>query len=313
MKQFILAIIILPWILIACDSKSKSTNHLAEVTIEELPKNESANKAKDNTASEAPAVVEDEADFLATTDAKQKETVANNPQLQPETPVNIDWDKKIIKTANVKLEVKSYENYSLKVRNTIKKYGGYIAKEDNFNTEEKAEAVMSIRVPVQFFEPLINELPADDAKQLERNVNTEEVTGQIIDTKARLETRKVTRSKYLEFLKQSNKVEDILKVQSEINDIQEDIESAEGRLSQLSNEARYSTVNLTFYEPKAGYNPNDEPGYGSRVSHAFANGGKWFADLFVGLISIWPLWLFGVLVYFIIKRWRKPSLVTIKK
>ncbi|MCH5597587.1 DUF4349 domain-containing protein [Niabella ginsengisoli] len=290
MRRLIFAIAILPWILIAC-----STNKSEDAVVNDVTLNEPSSGKLEEVAT------------IAMEDTTGADISA--PQ-EMQNPVAVDWDKKIIKTANVTLEVKKHDNYSSFIRNAVKKYGAYISKENSDATDYKRQTVMSIKVPVLQFESLVNELKTEDANQLERNITSEDVTGGIIDTKARLETRKATRSKYLEFLKQSNKVEDVLKVQQEINDIQEDIESAESRLAQLSGEARYSTINLTYFEPLAGYNAdNDKPGFGTRLITAFADGGKFFADIFIGLLTIWPLWLVLSVFLYIVKRYRRNRAV----
>jgi hypothetical protein len=40
---------------------------------------------------------------------------------------NPDWDKKIIKTATLKLEVKDFKSYNDNVHKTVKQFGSYIA------------------------------------------------------------------------------------------------------------------------------------------------------------------------------------------
>lgn len=223
-------------------------------------------------------------------------------------PTTTDWDKKIIKTASLRLEVKDFNSYSDKVRKTVKQFGGYIAQEEQNLSDEKTETVMSIKVPVAQFEDMMNELPNADAKVTERKITSEDVTGQVIDTKSRLEAKKQMRLKYLDFLKQSKNMEEVLQVQGEINSIQEEIESAAGRINYLTNQSAYSTVNLTFYQPLAGYKPADEkPGFGSRIAASFKNGASWLAELLIGLVALWPLIVSIFAVWFLWKRF-KPSI-----
>ncbi|HMU72839.1 MAG TPA: DUF4349 domain-containing protein, partial [Ferruginibacter sp.] len=158
-------------------------------------------------------------------------------------------------------------------------------------------------VPVDQFENMINQLPGEEDKVLERKISTEDVTGDIVDTKARLEARKQMRAKYLELLKQSKNMEDALSVQNSVNGVQEEIESAAGRVQALSHQALFSTINLTFFQPAAGYSaPDTNPGFLTRIGQAFKTGGTWLADLFVGLISVWPL-LFVIGLLYI--GWKK--------
>ncbi|MEO6719405.1 MAG: DUF4349 domain-containing protein [Ferruginibacter sp.] len=224
-------------------------------------------------------------------------------RLSPQPAPHIDWDKKIIKTGTLRVEVKDFKKYSESIHAVTRKFGGYIAQEQQNLTEEKSEAILSIKVPVEQFETIMNELPASDSKVLERKITSEDVTGAVIDTRSRLEAKKQVRLKYIDFLKASKNMEDVLKVQSEINDLQEEIEAASGRVDYLSHEAAYSTINLSFYQPIIGFVPTPDvtPSFSTRVSNAFKSGADFVADLFVALISIWPLWLITIGGIFIFK------------
>ena len=224
-----------------------------------------------------------------------------------------DWDKKIIKNGNLKVEVKDFKSFSEKVHQTVKQFGGYIAQEEQSLTNEKAENVITIKVPVPQFEDMLNQLPGTDNKVLERKITSEDVTGEVVDTRSRLEAKKQVRQKYLEFLKESRNTEEVLKVQNEINSIQEEIESAASRIGYLSNQAAYSTIHLTYFQPAAGYQPADEnPGLGTRTANAFRSGASWFAELFIALLSIWPL-LLAVSVVFVIWKRMRAGKVAVQK
>jgi len=290
MKRLFFAIAILPWIFIACNSASHK-----EASVSEMAMNNSAGVKAEDAVSD-------------------KVTDADNSNIPGEAPATVDWDKKIIKTANVTLEVKNNGAYADYARALVKKYGGYIFKEENSAADDKQETSMVIKVPVLQFETLVNELVTKDVKQLQRSISSEDVTGSIIDINARLATRKATRDKYLEFLQKAGKVEDVLKVQQEINNIQEDIESAEARLAQLSGEAKYSTVNLTYFEPGGGYSHyGGKAGLGSRMITALKNGGEIFTEIFIGLLTIWPLWIGAGLLIFLIKKFKGKNIPGIKK
>jgi len=238
------------------------------------------------------------------------------PPASPQSPVvaNIDWDKKIIKTATVKYEVKNFDQFNKDMRDKVRKFGGYVAQEDNYQYEDRKEISLIIKVPVAQFESMMNDMQGKDAKQIERTIKTEDVTGEVIDTKSRLEAKKQMRLKYLEFLKQSKNMEEVLKVQEEINGIQEEIESAEGRVQYLTKQAAYSTINLTFYQPVEGFKApsNDDNSFWNKTGEAFSRGGEMIKGLLLAIISIWPLILVGVAGIFIWRRRRQVQAVSVK-
>lgn len=207
--------------------------------------------------------------------------------LQTASIRNPDWDKKIIKTATMRLEIKDFKKYNDYVHGTVKNFGAYIAQEEQNLSNERSETVISIKVPVMQFEAMMNQLPGDSAKVLERKISSEDVTGEVVDTKSRLEAKKQMRLKYLEFLKQSKNMEEVLQVQGEINNIQEQIESAASRIGFLSHQSLYSTINLSFYQPTGNYEPDETaPSFFTRISNAFKAGASWVGDLLIGLISL---------------------------
>lgn len=218
-------------------------------------------------------------------------------------PSATDWDKKVIKTGTLKLQVKDHKRFSETVYSSIKQFGGYTAAEEQLMHEGVIETTVAIKVPAAHFESLINQLSGPETKVMERKISTDDVTTQVVDTKARLEAKKQMRLKYLDFLQQSKNMAEVLQVQQEINGIQEEIEAASGRVSYLQNQALFSTINLLYYQPLAGYNPSgEEPGFFKKVTAAFSLGMNWLAEIFVALISIWPLLLLVTVAWF---GWRK--------
>lgn len=223
--------------------------------------------------------------------------------------IHTDWDNKIIKNATLKVEVKDFKKYNNYVHNAVKQYGAYVAQEEQTLSDEKSETSITIKVPVAQFENMMNALPADDGKVMEKKISTDDVTGEVVDTKSRLEAKKQLRLKYLEFLKQSKSMEEVLQVQNEVDNIQQQIESAAGRVSVLTQQTAFSTINLSFYQPMEGYNPtNITPSFITRVGNAFKTGGSWIGDWLVALMSVWPLMLMAFAVYFVLRKLR-PSKV----
>ena len=214
----------------------------------------------------------------------------------------VDWDKKIIKTADLSVEVKDYKDFNSKVKSISKKYGGYISKEEQNQDSYKIENKLSIKVPVAQFEDAMNELGDISEKVTERNISSDDVTTEIVDTKSRIEAKKQVRDKYLEFLKGAKNMQDVLTVQSEINGVQEELETANGRVQYLNHGAAYSTINLTYFQvlnPTA-VNPAEPTAttFGQNAAAAFGKGWDFIKNVIVGLLNVWPL-LLGIALFVI--------------
>jgi len=233
------------------------------------------------------------------------------PQEQPDkakknqqTPViKQDWDKKIIKTANLNLEVKDYNAYNTSLREKLKQFGGYIAQEEQSQSEYKIENNITIKIPVDQFDDAVNSISSNMKELNEKKITSEDVTTEVIDTRSRLEANKQVRLRYLDLLKQAKNMEEILNVQSEINGIQEQIESAAGRMEYLQHSSSFSTIHLTFYQVLNGAAiDSDKPNFSSRITNAFRFGWNWIGELSIGIVSIWPLLLAVVGIIILYKR-----------
>ena len=301
MKFFITAVAAV--VLFACNQNKNSNESIPElgrtqdVTL-------SANAKIDNK--QFVGFYADSTPQIQTQDQKKEDKPQEPIQNQPK----VDWDKKIIKSATLNFEIKNYNNFYKSIRERVTQLGGYVAQEQQLETEYKIENTLTIKIPVDQFDNALTQVTTGVEKVNDKRITSEDVTGEVVDTKSRIEAKRQIRFRYLDLLKQAKNMEEILNVQSEINGIQEEIETASGRVNYLIHSSAYSTINLTFYEVlNATAKNNDKPSFASRMSTAFGTGWSWVGELFVGLISIWPLlFLIAGVVFF----FRKNKIVKTK-
>lgn len=216
---------------------------------------------------------------------------------------NPDWDKKIIKTAELHLEVKSFAAFIHRLREAVRNSGGYIAQEEQSQSNYEISNTVTIKVPVARFEELLAQLPSDSDRLEDKKITSQDVTGEVVDTKSRLETKKEVRERYLELLRQAHSMKDILAVQGEINGIQEEMDQAAGRITWLSHSAAYSTINMKFYQVLNPGAPKDSsPSFVQRLKDAITDGWQGLSDFLIGLLHVWPLLIFIAFVAWYIRR-----------
>ena len=226
-----------------------------------------------------------------------------NKQPAPPPVVNPDWDKKIIKTADLNVEVKSFRTFADRLRQNVKRSGGYIAQEQQTQSLSTIENTVTIKVPVDQFEDLLGEMASDSDRLVEKKIGSEDVTTQLVDTRSRLETKKEVRERYLELLRQAKSMKDILAVQDVINGVQEEMDAAAGRIAYLGHSAAFSTINLKFYQVlDATVKDDPTPTFWHKLRDSVNEGWNWMSSFVLGLISIWPLFLLGGLGWMIVRR-----------
>lgn len=301
--KFILPAALLPVVLaIACNNAASRKAKVDEAASTEQLNTRLASVESANNLSNADSVAvrNDEQPNQQPAAPGKKQTTGVAHTL---TAANPDWDKKIVKTADVSVEVKDFKGYTGLLYQKVRAAGGYIAREEQNGSVYKIENNITIKVPVDRFDETVLRLASDSDKLVSKKISAEDVTMQLVDTKSRLETRKEVRQRYLELLKQAHSMKDILQVQNEINQLQEEMDGAAGRIAYLGHAAAYSTINLNFYQVLDASVRNDvEPSFLHKVSGAFKDGWNWFSALTVGLVGLWPLLLAGLLA---VMWWRK--------
>jgi hypothetical protein len=217
---------------------------------------------------------------------------------------NPDWDKKIIRTADLTVEVRDFRSFENRLHNAVKQSGGYLSQEEQTQNGGSIENNVTIRIPVDRFDDFVSQLPADSDKLMEKKITSEDVTGEAVDTKSRLETKKEVRQQYLNLLKQAHEMKDIIAVQNEINDIQQEIDQASGRIAYLGHSAAYSTVNLKYYQVlDPGIQQDRNPSFVRRLINAIRDGWSGFSEFLIAFVSAWPLWLILGLIIYGIGKW----------
>lgn len=287
-------------IFIACHQKSEQS-----VATKDMSPSNMYKILTDSQQSGTVNLIENEEQVVLNQD--KQEDKKNQPDIpKKQAPAVIpDWDKKIIKTANLTLEIKDYQQYNELIRTGVKQLGGYIATEEQNESNYKIENNLVIKVPVDKFDETINKLLTGKEKVIVKKISSEDVTGEMVDVKSRMEAKRQVRLRYLDLLKQARNMEEILQVQSEINNIQVDIESAAGRVQYLTQSSAYSTIHLNFYQvlnPDA--NDNQKPSYGFRIVESFKNGMQWIGELLIALITLWPAWLIIGFGWMMIRKYK---------
>ena len=155
-------------------------------------------------------------------------------------------ERKLIRNGNITLEVQNLSAAETAAERWAKEFGGYIAS----SSTSPKNAYFTVRIPSSNFDAAM-ETAGTFGTVKNRGVYTEDVSEQFYDTKTRLETRKVLRDKLNSYLRQATNMQDILKIERELNSVQSEIESMEGRLKRLNDQIDFSTISISFVLPYA--------------------------------------------------------------
>ncbi|HEV3327934.1 MAG TPA: DUF4349 domain-containing protein [Acidimicrobiales bacterium] len=125
--------------------------------------------------------------------------------------------------------------------------GGYVASSKVVagSSGESSTATIVLRVPEHRFDSLVSAVQRYGTPT-SVVTNSSDVTGQYVDYQSRIAALKASRAQYLAILAKAGSISSILAVQSQIDNLQTQIDELEGQRNVLVNEAAYSmlTVNL---------------------------------------------------------------------
>ena len=120
--------------------------------------------------------------------------------------------------------------------------GGLVEREWNDGETTRS---LTLRVPMTVFSNTVSSLEQMGTVQ-SRNVSSDDVTEEFVDTDARLKNMIALRDRLRELLAKATEVKDLLAIETELGRIQGDIESTEARLRSLKGQVDLSEINITF-------------------------------------------------------------------
>lgn len=225
----------------------------------------------------------------------------------------IDWDRKIIRHGEIRVETQDIKSYSGSIRATIRQLGGYLAQEEYSSTEYRHESKMTFKVPVHLFEEAIRMMSEKATTIVSVNIGSEDVSTEVVDTKARLEVRGKTRDRYLQLMAGAKNMDDLLKVQSEVRQLQEEIESGSSRLHYLNQASAMSTIQLAVVQVIKTEELPEETDETHPIKSAFLTGWSFVRDITLALLTIWPFLLAGLGIFLLLRKKARKEQPDIKK
>lgn len=169
--------------------------------------------------------------------------------------------------------------------------GGFIGDESSQRYADRVETTLAIRVPSARFDTLLEAASSIPGEVESRTVSVDDVTRQVADVEARLRARRAAENQYLDILGRAGSIEDVLTVQTRLQQVREEIESAEAQLRAVRDQVTLSTLTLTLFEASAA-GITAGPGFFAQAGRAIVGGWDALLELALGLLSIWPLLLF---------------------
>lgn len=212
-------------------------------------------------------------------------------------------DQRIIKTGEISLEVPNVTTALARVRAMALDLGGYVGGSQAGTRDEPA--TLTLRIPADMFEEALSRLHALDGDVVVEATQEQDVTSTIVDLEARLANLKASETQYRVLLGQAVKIEDILAVQTRLDDVRGQIEQLEAQHKEVTGLADLSTLTVTLI-PTALQQAAGRWDPGKTVGDAFAalvDVGQNIGDGVIWFAIVWLPVLIGLGIV-ILLAWR---------
>lgn len=226
-------------------------------------------------------------------------------------------DRKIIRDADLTLEVGAPAEVQRKITSIAETLGGFVVTSESKQRQvgdarQELEVNLVVRVPAMQFQAALDQIHSAGNRVVTEKITGQDVTEEFIDLEARVRTQKALEAQFLEIMKQAHKIQDALDVQRQIADVRTEIEKLEGRKRFLENRASLSTITINLQTPTA--IAVNTSGFGRQIRQSFADSIEIAIAIVLFLIQfvivmipifiliILPLWL---IARFVFRRLRK--------
>jgi hypothetical protein len=178
------------------------------------------------------------------------QAAAESPEAAAPAPIPSELaNRKLIRNANVEIEIASFDEAVQKITAFANEDHGYIAtisSEKQENGKLQGEVVVKV-LPGNLDRFLQKIRGLGDLKN--QTIDTEDVTKAYFDTDARLKNAHVMEQRLIDMLKtKTGKVSDLLQVEKELGRVREEIEKMQGELKYWDSQVQFATVTISLSE-----------------------------------------------------------------
>jgi len=218
----------------------------------------------------------------------------------------------IIKTGTLDLQVEAVDAAVEAADAKVTALGGYVSGSEQVGEGEDVSATITYRIPADQWGAALKAVRELAIKVVAERTTTDDVTGQVVDLRARIANLRATEQALQAIMTQATKISDVLEVQAELTKVRGQIEEATAQRQHLEEQAAYSTLSVRFgLQPEAAVTvAQDKFDPGAEVDRATANlveilqglatAGIWFGIVWLPIVLV--LGLVGLVVFVVVRR-----------
>ncbi len=157
----------------------------------------------------------------------------------------------IVYTGSLELEVADIDAAVSQAETLITGLGGHVASSNASDSGKNKSADVTYRIPADKWGAALDGLKGLATRVTSEQTSSENVTAQVVDLDARIANLQSSEVALQGIMAKATTITDILKVQSELTQVQGEIESMTAQRDLLSNQAALATLEVGFNNPVA--------------------------------------------------------------
>lgn len=170
------------------------------------------------------------------------------------------YERKIITSGSLSLEVTDFDNKMKSIADLAERNGGYVENSnvenhDYYIAEGKRDKLktgnITLRIPAAKFSSAVEEIKTM-GEVINHNTNSVDITEQYYDTTTRVDNLKVQENRLRELVTMAKNVDEILKIENELNRVRSDIELMSTDIRRWDKQVSLSSLYVNLKEVKAG-------------------------------------------------------------
>lgn len=224
----------------------------------------------------------------------------------PIAPTSAATDPRLIRNADLRVEVPSLEPAIERVREVAADQNGTVAGlELRAESGSRRTATVTVRVPESRFDATLAALRTVGTVRSE-SVQAQDVTEEYVDLSAKRASLARQLDQYHRIMVNTTGVDQVLKVQEEVERVQLELDRTDGRLRYLESRTDFSRVTLRLEEPAplaGGALPSIVEVLGAGVQGFFTV----LAGLVILAVTLLPLVLLGAGAWYLYRRYRRSK------
>jgi hypothetical protein len=217
----------------------------------------------------------------------------------------------IVREGTLDVEVTDLPAALQQAKGLVANLSGYIAGSKESNDGDYAYASITYRFPVERWDDALAGLRALGQKVLSENTTANDVTADVVDMDARLANLRAAETQYMAIMAKAVTIDDVLKVQRQLNETRGQIEQLQAQRDNLANRAALATLTVNWRVPVTAVSTVKQGwDLGAEVDRAFAalvGMGQTLASIAIWLlIAVMPIVIPTVLIALVGYRILRP-------